>query len=592
MTLTARRLVDEARRRGVKPSAVLAEQRLISEIPTSQLVLHPDWTPPPPPIWATRIRPQQTHAVQAIMDAYADGAKVVLLDGPPGSGKTLIADMVIRQLRARSALYICTTRTLQDQVTADFPHARVLKGRANYQTLTGNVDSWGRPAGALSLTNEITCADCTARTPDDNCRWCNPTWQCPYRQAKQQAISANFAVLNTAYALVDWNLGSRSFSGRELVVVDECDLMEDELVGHVELHIPRGLMRQLRLLPPEKRTVEATWLPWVTNQAIPKVARAINSLPPRRQAPPKELRDRRRLEELLARLHLLERELPQGGWVYDGYTEGDVRFRPVYSAPWGSRLLWPHGQRWLLMSGSIVSAESLVAELGLEADWRLVSLPSTFPAHHRPVYALPAANMTRKNQEDAWPKMVDAVLAVLGRHPGERVLVHTVSYDLARHLMKTIPRRARANGQRGRRFYTYSRASERGAALAAYKLHDAAVLFAPSLDRGVDLPGDLCRVQVVTKVPWPNLGDKRVAARTYSQGGQAWYAVAAVRTLMQMTGRGIRSEDDQAITYVLDAQFSKSLWRKHRRLFPSWWRDGLDSRRPLRWLTKPLNKGT
>lgn len=104
------------------------------------------------------------------------------------------------------------------------------------------------------------------------------------------------------------------------------------------------------------------------------------------------------------------------------------------------------------------------------------------------------------------------------------------------------------------------------------------------MDRGVDLKDDDCRVVVVAKVPFPYLGDKQVSARLHSPGGQAWYTVQTIRTLVQMTGRGVRHEDDWCESYVLDSVMLKQLWKKDKRLFPGWWAEAVDLKFPVRLL--------
>jgi len=110
------------------------------------------------------------------------------------------------------------------------------------------------------------------------------------------------------------------------------------------------------------------------------------------------------------------------------------------------------------------------------------------------------------------------------------------------------------------------------------------VLFSHSMDRGVDLPGDMCSVVIIAKVPSPALGDKRVSARLHLPGGEQWYAVQAVRKVVQMSGRHVRSDTDVGVTYILDAQFTTNLWRRNRGLFPAWWREAVDSSFDVRQL--------
>ena len=100
------------------------------------------------------------------------------------------------------------------------------------------------------------------------------------------------------------------------------------------------------------------------------------------------------------------------------------------------------------------------------------------------------------------------------------------------------------------------------------------VMLSPSFDRGVDLPGDQCRFIIVCKMPYLNLGDKQVAARLKAPGGDQWYVFKAIQTLMQMSGRGVRSETDHCDTYILDAQFNGLLART-RQYVPKWWMDAI-----------------
>lgn len=562
-----------------KREAALAKMREpepepVAEVPDRD---DPRFGEPPFPEWFQGFRRPQWDAIDAAHGMLADGAKAVIVQAPTGAGKSHIGETVGR-LVGGDTLYVCTTKTLQDQMVRAYPYGQVLKGRANYQPQAGNVDAWGR--FRTRGDSKVTCADCTAGREDPSCRWCPEPMACPYKVARAKAQAARLAILNTSYFLVDGNKGGRNFSGRDLVVADEADLLEGEVLGQVEVHISRRQAVELHLPPPERKTVESAWPPWVEGEAIPRVARRLEQLPRGRDASVAEIRERKRLVELLERLRILAIELPEGGWVYDGYQQGDITFRPVKVDGWGASMLWPHGKQFLLMSASIISADELASSLGLTEGYRFLDVPMSFPAANRPVRVVGIAENTFKNREKAWPKMVQGVAGVMALHPDDRILVHTVSYAFAEYLMRELP----PSVTDGRTVLTYKGAAERDLVLAEYLAHPGAVLLAPSMDRGVDLPGDACRVQVVVKVPFPNTADKQVNARLHSAGGQAWYAVATARTLVQMTGRGIRGPDDHAITYILDHAFTTNVWRKSKNLLPSWWREALDTKFPARRL--------
>src|SRR4030067_1111061 len=102
-------------------------------------------------------RPHQEEVVEQVMDLVSDTiieTKAVMVEGPTGSGKSLVG-MSIGKL-AEKTLYLCTTKTLQEQIVHDYPGIPLLKGRSNYQCDT-------RP-GTFPL---ISAEDCTAGDMDD-----------------------------------------------------------------------------------------------------------------------------------------------------------------------------------------------------------------------------------------------------------------------------------------------------------------------------------------------------------------------------------------------------------------------------------------
>ena len=204
--------------------------------------------------------------------------------------------------------------------------------------------------------------------------------------------------------------------------------------------------------------------------------------------------------------------------------------------------------------------------------YSFVKVPSQFDPSRRPIYIQQVAAFTHKNKEVAYPLISNAVFNVAQRHGGDRVLVHSVSYEFTNYLYNYLTTQDITN--RGR-YIAYANAEGRQKALDKYLAQHNGCLIAPSLDRGIDLPGDDCRAIVVAKIPYPNLGDKQVSARLHSPNGQLWYTVQAVRSLVQMTGRGMRSKEDYCESYILDEQFMSSIWRKSRSLIPQWWADAV-----------------
>jgi len=517
---------------------------------------HPDL-----PSWVTDLHPHQWDAVDQILAHYANGAKVVWLDAPTGSGKTLIGEAVRRRMlidhAVDKALYVCSDRALQDQFVTDFPYAKVLKGRANYPTLNGS--------------EAVNCGDCTRNGPDTDCNWCHTPAMCPYLQAKMGALRSPLSVLNTAYLLAEAN-SAGSFAGRGLTIVDECDVLEQVLMGFVEFKLTDRVLKKLKLQAPPKGSHLKTILAWIEDTLAPKVAEARRDLMGTTTlfgTDVAKLRERKGMERLLGSIEtVLDYGQDSDNWVRDN-DAGPLVLKPVRVDKYGNQVLWRHSQRWLCMSATIISPHQMAESLGVEDhEWEVVQVPMTFPVEHRPIIQVPVASMTYKDRETAEPEMVKGCQKIIDHHPGDRVLIHAVSYHLADKITKGL-------SGRGRPVFTYRDAGGKEAALKAYRSTPGSVLVASSMDRGVDLKGDDCRVVIVAKIPYPSLKDTQVSKRLHGPGGEEWYAVQTVRTIVQMTGRGVRNMDDWATTYVLDSQFGVNVFKKNSKLFPKWWRDAV-----------------
>lgn len=508
-----------------------------------------------------RLWPYQEEAVEEIVEAFERGYKVVFVDAPTGSGKTVIAETVRLKMGVRG-VYSCTTKGLQDQFLNDFPYAKIIKGRRNYPTYyrPEEFGTWGG----------VSCDDCNW-TQEDGCDWCPGKSDCPYERAKREAVAAPVAVLNTAYAMGEWQGEKSKFRAWPLVVMDECDELEGQVMNAVEVRITERRMKGLGLPYPEKKTKAESWKEWVED-VLPRVKEQREKKNPK-SSNVKELRERKYLDNLVGRLEMLKSGLedPENPrWVYTDYEKGDVVFKPVKVDEEARDLLWDNGRRFLCMSASIISPDEMAESLGLEDDeWDVVYVESQFDPRNRPVYVAPVANVVYKEREEADNALGSTVGKLLEKHPEERMLVHTVSFRQAKAIEE------RVNSKDVATYGKNSRYGSRDEALEAFLQGEVRCLLAPSLDRGVDLPNDLCRVQVICKVPWLSIKDKQVSARIYSKGGQLWYRVQAVRTMVQMSGRAVRHEEDYAVTYILDRQFVENLWRKGKTLFPKWWREAL-----------------
>jgi Rad3-related DNA helicase len=527
---------------------------------------------PPIPVKFKAYRDHQWEAIRDIDAEYRAGKKVVFLEAPTGSGKTLIAETIGRLWGKgtgpkRGHVYLCTTKSLQQQILDDFGYGDQIKGKANYKT---------------QLSANATCDDCDGNWTEglDTCSYCNHRDECPYQVAKTTAANSHLPILNTAYYLGETTGQYSWFAGRPLTIIDECDVLENVLMSWIEVNVTSRLRQKLNVKSIPKKTVAEDWVRWLGEELIPAIDQYR-----RDQAAQgrlfddgedlKRKRELRRLSELRAKATDMVNAFDEddtAAWVMTGYerakadTAADLTFKPVRVKDYARELLWSRGDKFLLMSATIISAKQMAADLGLEDDeWGSVTVESTFPAERRPVLIDGVAAVGFKTKQTAYPKVAAKIGEIIDAYPDVRMLVHVVSYELGKYLYEHV---------NSDRVMTYWNARERDRALAKFRATNDAVMLAPSFERGIDLPEELCEVMVIAKVPYPNLGDKQIKARRFLRGGQTWYAVQTIRTIVQMTGRGMRSKDDWCDTYVLDKNFAR-LYRDNKRLFPNWWAEGL-----------------
>lgn len=501
------------------------------------------------------------------------------------SGKTVIAEMVRRRLRAipgtakptPRGIYSCTTKSLQHQFRKDFESA-VLMGKRNYETEFGG--------------DVVSCEDCMGPT----CVWCESRDTCPYSNAVDTFNDHQLGVTNMAYLIGQLAQGDeqrRITYGRDLVVMDEADAIESILIDRAGLIVTERSMRDWRIDPPIKSAHKSTLQAWCVEAAGKARVYATTNAPKAKQDI--ELsRKIRRTRETATDLVRVSKELAldPDGWIRD-YAEGSdrVKLQPVTVGGYGRRLLWDRfDARVLVMSASILSPDQWLEDVGLigvedagDVEWGQVQAPMRFAVANRPVWYVPVVDMSRSGKGVAWDERVMTLTRncrnTLDKFAGANTLVHTVSYALSRAVVEGI---AVSHKNRmpctndGRIVWTYTSASDRDRAVAGFK-DQGGVLVASSLERGIDLPGDLCRLQIVTKVPFPNLGDTRTAARMRASGGSRWYALQTARSLVQMTGRGVRGMDDHADTVIFDTQFGRWWTQWGKTLMPKYWRDAMQT---------------
>jgi ATP-dependent DNA helicase DinG len=94
-----------------------------------------------------------------------------------------------------------------------------------------------------------------------------------------------------------------------------------------------------------------------------------------------------------------------------------------------------------------------------------------------------------------------------------------------------------------------------------------------AFSEGQDWKYDVCDAQILLKVPFPDLGDRRVRRRL-ELAGMHWYDSDAMLEVIQAYGRAMRAEDDRARFYIIDGSFNR-LVHSCAAIIPDWFREAL-----------------
>lgn len=513
-----------------------------------------DWTPGQ---WET--------ICQVVAHLAQPDAPPVILEAPTGIGKSAIALAVSRLLAPSKTVILTGTKQLQDQYRASFPDLVSVKGRGNFPCL-------------LDARKTAADADCTVGLVCPHKGKATVPPSCPYFVQRAQAEAAPAVVTNYPFWLAQAN-HARRFRA-ELLICDEAHTLEDEVrrFASVALRASHSRLALNDDLPGHTRV--ADWKLWAL-----ETARRLDDEYAEAQRAKMNLTagEHKYLTAVIALYDACQQLLddPQAdddGWLVEPQSWG-VLLRPVWVSPYVERYVARHAGKLLLMSATVLSQEVFAWTLGLPDASTFIQVPSRFPVENRPLKYCPVGRVKGGQQLQAiLPTLVGAVDDILDRHPDERGLVHTVSYEIARALVR--------NSRHRRRLVTHD-PSTRALALDRLRYSPGTVLISPSMATGVDLPYDLCRFQVICKLAFPYLGDPQIKKRMKlgpdgqpSPLAQRWYNWMTACQLVQTYGRGVRAVDDACVTYLLDGNFS---WWKHtvRDMLPDWFTQAIQTAPPI-----------
>ena len=520
-------------------------------------------------------RQSQIDAIAFAVTAFLkNDKKFCIIEAGTGVGKSAIGLTIGRVLNLKynpegdneplkASYFVTTQKILQEQYIKDFGEPdgemKSIKSSSNY---------------GCRFHKGNTCAESRQllRTEDRSSRFFKTcTINCVYKKAKDEFLKSPESVVNFPYFLTEATY-SGAITPRHVLVLDEAHNIEQELSRFIEISVSEWF---------SKKTLKAGWTAaetqfqahlWVRDIYFDKVERRLKHIE-EMMSKYGGLKDK--LDEMMnfatqmdmlkshvAKIKVFLKHYDKDNWIvefdnFKGRGKRRITFKPVDVSRYAQDYLFRLGTKVLMMSATILDRESFCQSLGISAaDAEFISIPSPFPVDNRPILELPVGPMNMKNIDDTLPKMAKIIQELLDSHPDESGVIHTHTYKIAKYLKENV---------KTDRFLMHD-SDNRDEILREHIESDKpTVLLSPSMSEGVDLRDDCSRFQIICKIPYPFLGDLQVKKRMNRWPG--WYPLQTAKTIVQSVGRSIRSDEDYAVTYILDSQWAY-FYKKNKKFFP------------------------
>lgn len=524
-------------------------------------------------------RPQQEQIFNFTKQAVLDNMKYIMIDAPVGIGKSyysvMFMDWFKRNYDITAQFDILTnSKILQEQYTNDFDFMNSLWGKGSYECETYNTDC-GTGMEWCKLQNK-------------KCDFC------PYSEAKYKFENGDVALTNfhlfltyMVYMPGAWKRSSR------VLIIDEAHDFDSVFCDFITTKISKPLLkrngfndedvhRAMALFGdyPEDLTIE-DFISIINDDFLNIVKSVINRLA--RESEDGSLESMKTLQSLnnnflkwesLSQQYkntpsnwILEAErikkYNKDGHPTDEYIE--MTAQPVWAYPYLDEYVWSKYDYVIFMSGTILDKDVFSKMNGLDNDLAAyISIESPFPLENRPIYYFyNTGKQTFKTKEIVWSKQKEVLRKIIKKHKKDKGIIHTSNYEIQGWVGKEFNES---------RILTHDSTNRSDVLQLHYNSEDPTVLVSPSMMTGVDLRDDFSRHQTILKMPYPNLGSKKIKKRMDTM--KEYYGLATVRDLIQMYGRSIRSQEDNASTYVLDSCFG-DLLKWNARYFPKWVKDAV-----------------
>jgi Rad3-related DNA helicase len=491
-----------------------------------------------------------------------------LLNAPTGCGKSAIA--------------LCLARTLASQVDHPYERDEPQPGHTYITTTSIELQNQYEASYAKLGLRKIYSASnfkCTRSYPM-NCKEgkviCGqlktPCPQaCPYDIAKGQFIRDGYGVMNITYYLYETHY-AKMLPKRGLMIFDEGHNVGNFVKDFVTVNITEYSVRRHNVTFPKPSYDKVYKIEdlkkWIFNEYLKAIEKEMLHLAQQRDAWKGSFENKeylkiiRELEDHTSqciKISELFKVLNPIDWVAEK-VDDKITITPISPKSFMKEKLVSKNMKNIFMSATLFDKKFTEEEYDLDpAKTAYYTTPSPFPIENRPIYVLPVGKLEYGNIEKSMKPFAETMVDILDGHKNERGIVFVSSYAQANELIRQV---------NSPRLITHLNSKDKAEMMELHKSSKDTFLVSPSSHEGLDLKGDLSTVQVILKMPFMSLGSYSIKRRCelYPE----WYNYQTALTLVQASGRSIRSDTDKAVTYILDSNFQ--WWsKKWSKFLPPYW---------------------
>jgi len=513
--------------------------------------------------------PSQVSILNQMDKAFAEGHKFVICNASTGSGKSFLPPTLANSVDGPSENFkrmvddysifledgpslaegeepfgcfaLTITKSLQDQYKNTFKETGILKGQSNYQC-------------DYDMNVSVDIAPCLyVKGLKQQC-WASN--RCPYYNQRNNMLKSQFASLNYSmfFSLPD------HLKKRAILVCDEGSELEDQLVSQFtcEVDFPFLVKTNTEVSSFPSQPTPTKVVSWLSS-LIRGVSNNLEEYKEFFKNSKDTVEVGKKKVEYTKLMNLQKSLEVLIGTYYDceyliERIDKIIKFIPL-KVDKLSRFIFDHAERVVIMSATIVDPPNFCKNLGIK-DYKYIEVASTFESEKAPIHILAKQKLNFKNMNEMLPKLASQVSELLEHHKGDKGIIHTHTQfiaDYIRNNVKSSRLLCREPGVRNEELL---------------ELHEespyATVLVSPSMTYGVDLKGDLAKFQILLKAPW--LPTKETRIEKMMKLDKNWYSNKMLCTLIQACGRGIRSEEDECVTYILDGSIYDAVERNKNKL--------------------------